>query len=168
MLLLPIPTKDAAPAARVSANPRGTVRSSGALDSVPVSDLGELIRCRNGESIHQNVQFPPPPWFLQLLQKPFAFMKSVRFLLGGVQNVPRSSWAFAVVVFLPLYRQLYPPRRSALCGAAVRSVSLSELSENPAARALISAGIVTRVTKKPNFSRVGEWFRLLISQKCRA
>ena len=56
----------------------------------------ELIRCRNGDSNHQK------------RKSTSAFMKSVRFLPGGVQNVPRSSCAFAVGVSCPSTVKLYP------------------------------------------------------------
>lgn len=47
---------------------------------------------------------------------PFAFMKSVRLLLGGVQNVPRSSWALPVGATCPRSSNYTPLPVGSLCG----------------------------------------------------
>jgi hypothetical protein len=67
-------------------------------------------------------------------------MKSVRFLPGGVQNVLRSSWAFAVGVSCPSTVNYTPAPVGSLWGCCALCEPVGAV-RNPAARVLISAGM---------------------------
>lgn len=84
-------------------------------------------------------------------------MKSVRFLLGGVQNVPRSSWAFAVGVSCPRSSNYTPLPVGSLWGCCA-------LLELYSARADLLPVIVPEY-KKRDFSAVGAGFVTLMLQK---
>lgn len=138
LLLLPIPTKGTVPAARVSANPRGSCPPQ-VVELIPsevpeafgscrkfrhvpqVVGVGsgadvrpwELIRCRNGDSSHQKgkstaLELIPAAVVLAIIAKTICFSEK-----RSVSARWRSERAPQLVGvrcgrFLPLYRQLYP------------------------------------------------------------
>lgn len=97
--------------------------------------------------------------------KAVGFCKSPRFLLGSVQNVPRSSWAFAVGVSCPRSSNYTPLPVGSLWGCCAFCEPVGTARKSRSACADLCRNVNSSLQKKPNFSRAGEWFRLLILSK---